>query len=167
MIYSTDVSSYGRVYTDVSTFYLNPNDPYFIRLSQLLLKQVCNHSNGRITFARKIQLLKYLVVYTVPILVSTGYKKNQLVQSTQVSRLQRVRKLFCLGQPQSAHVILSPFFQPLYSTVLNEESTSLLPFLSRRAASNYWSTASKNLRIFAILLCDSTVHILRISASLY
>ena len=26
--------------------------------------------------------------------------------------------------------MLSPFFQPLYSTVLNEESTSLLPFSS-------------------------------------
>ena len=29
MNYNTDVSSYGRVYTDVSHFYLNPNDPYF------------------------------------------------------------------------------------------------------------------------------------------
>ena len=60
MIYSTDVSSYGRVYTDVSHFYLNPNDPYFILLSQLLLKQVCNHGNGRVTLARKIQTIKIL-----------------------------------------------------------------------------------------------------------
>ena len=54
MNYNTDVSSYGRVYTDVSHFYLNPNDPYFILLSQLLLKQVCNDGNGRVTLARKI-----------------------------------------------------------------------------------------------------------------
>ena len=90
MNYDTDVSSYGRVYTDASQFYLNPNDPYFI-LSQLLLKQVCNDGNGR---HGKYKVLKYLVVYTVPILVSTDYKKFQLVQSTQVSRLQRARKLF-------------------------------------------------------------------------
>ena len=87
------------------------------------------------------------------------YKKFKLVQSTQVSRLQRARKLFRLGQPQSGHVILSPFFQPLYSTVLTKESTSLLPFLFRRTASNYWSTASTIVFFFAILLCHSTTHI--------
>ena len=124
-------------------------------------------ATGGLRLHGKYKLLKYIVVYTIPILVSTGYKKFQLVQSTQVSRLQRARKLLCLGQPQIGHVTLSPFFQPLYSTVINKESTSLLPFLFRRAASNYWSTASTNLGNCDILLCHSTVHILRISASLY
>ena len=32
-----------------------------------------------------------------------------------------------LGRPQGGHVILSPFFQHRYSTVLNEKSNSLLP----------------------------------------
>ena len=54
--------------------------------------------------------------------------------------------------------MLSPFSQTLYSTVLNEKSSNLLPFFFRRAASNYCSTASTNLGFFVILLCYSTVH---------
>ena len=75
MIYSTDVSSYGWVYTDVRHFHLNPNDPYFILLSQLLLKQVCNRGNGRVTLARKIQTIKiFSGVYRTNISINWLYK---------------------------------------------------------------------------------------------
>ena len=51
----------------------------------------------------------------------------------------------CLGRPRSGHAMLSPFFQPCYSTVLNEKSINLLPFFFRCAAVNHYSaTTTKN-----------------------
>ena len=35
--------------------------------------------------------------------------------------------------------MLSPFFQPRYSTVLNEKSNNLLPTFSRCVAVNYYT----------------------------
>ena len=84
-------------------------------------------------------------MYTVPILVSTGYKNVQL----KVRKLQRrynKNRFSCLGQPQSGHAMLSPFFQPRYSAVLNEKSNSLLP--------RYTLLEKKE---FARRLCYSTV----------
>ena len=43
------------------------------------------------------------------------------------------------GRSQGGHVMLSPFFQPCYSTVLNEKSNNLLPIFSRCAAVNHYS----------------------------
>ena len=51
-----------------------------------------------------------------------------------------------LGRPQGGHVMLSQFFQPRYSTVLNEKSNSLLPSCILLEKSE-----------FARLLCYSTV----------
>ena len=52
--------------------------------------------------------------------------------------------------------MLSPFFQPCYSIVLNKKSNSLLPFFFRRAAFNYYSATATKWE-FARLLCCSTV----------
>ena len=58
----------------------------------------------------KYKILKLLVVYTVPILVSTGYEKFQLIQSFKsVGYSGRTNRFGFLGQPQSGHVMLSPF----------------------------------------------------------
>ena len=38
--------------------------------------------------------------------------------------------------------MLNPFFQPLYSTVLNEKSNNLLPTFSRRPGINYYTLYS-------------------------
>ena len=59
--------------------------------------------------------------------------------------LRRVRCENCfssLGRPQDGHEMLNPFFQPLYSTVLNEKSNNLLPTFSRCAAINYYTLYS-------------------------
>ena len=59
--------------------------------------------------------------------------------------LRRVRHKDCfnsLGWSQSGHAMLSPFFQPRYSTVLNEKSNNLLPTFSRCAAVNYYTLYS-------------------------
>ena len=63
-----------------------------------------------------------------------------------------------LGRPQSGHAMLSPFFQPRYSTGLNEKSINLLPTFSRCAAVNYYTTLY-SVREMGItrLLCYSTV----------
>ena len=59
----------------------------------------------------------------------------------------------CLDRPQSRHVMLSPFFQPCYSTVLNEKYNNLLPTFSRCAAVNHYSaTATK------IGICEFQLH---------
>ena len=47
-----------------------------------------------------------------------------------------------LGRSQRGHVILSPFFQPRYSTVLNEKFNNLLPTFSRCAAIDYYTLYS-------------------------
>ena len=41
-----------------------------------------------------------------------------------------------LGRWQSGHVMLGPFSQALYSTVLDEKFDNVLPFFFRRAAFN-------------------------------
>ena len=112
------------------------------------MKNFRNYDDGRVTLIRKIQniensqnIMLSCVCRTLS-LVSTGYEKVQLAQSTQVRRLQRAcnKNYFCsLGRSQSGHAMLSPFFQPCYSTVLNEKSNYLLPTFSRCAAVNYYS----------------------------
>ena len=126
-----------------ATYVLNHNIsvvlPCFITLSQLLLKQIHNY-DGRVTLVRKIQNIEcsqniiLSCVYRTLYLVSSGYEKVQL----EVRRLQRAcskDRFSCLGQPQSGHAMLTPFFQPRYSTVLNEKTIDLLPFFLRCAAS--------------------------------
>ena len=91
-------------------------------------------------------------MYTVPILVSTGYEKVQL----QVRRLQRAcnkNRFSCVGHPQSGHAILSPSFQPCYRTVLNKKSINLLPFFFRCAAVNHYSAAATKMGI-----CEFQLH---------
>ena len=62
--------------------------------------------------------------------------------------------------------MLSPFSQPLYSTVLNEKSNSLLSFFFRRAAFNYCSaTATKNENLLDY--CVTVPTKMRISTSVY
>ena len=41
--------------------------------------------------------------------------------------------------------MLSPFFQPRYSTVINEKSNNLLPFFLRCVAFNYYSATTTKL----------------------
>ena len=98
-------------------------------------------------------------MYTVPVLVSTGYEKVQL----QVRRLQRAcnKNCFsCLGHPQSVHAMLSPFFQPCYSTVLNEKSINLLPFFSRCAAVNHYNATDTKIGI-----CEFQLHYIEFNVS--
>ena len=47
--------------------------------------------------------------------------------------------------------MLSSFFQPRYSTVLNEKSNDLLPTFSRCAAVNYYSVTAPQKYEFAAL----------------
>ena len=99
-------------------------------------------------------------VHTVPLSVSTGYEKVQLVQSTQVRRLKRAcneNRFSSLGRLQGGHAMLSPFFQPRYDTVLNEKSNNLLPTLSRCAAINNYILYSVRETGITRLLCYSTV----------
>ena len=65
--------------------------------------------------------LKIRKVHTVPILVSTGYEKVSLFDQLKLEGYsERVVKncFISLGRSQSGHVMLSPFSQPRYSTVL-------------------------------------------------
>ena len=96
------------------------------------VKQIRNYYDGRVMLVRKIQNIECSQIIILSCicrtlsLVSTGYEKAQL----QVRKLQRgcnKNHFSCLGQPQSWHAMLSPFFQPRYSTVLNEKFNSLLP----------------------------------------
>ena len=99
-------------------------------------------------------------VHTVQILVSSGYEKVQLAQSTQVRSLQRACNENCfssLGRSQGGHALLSLFFQPRYSTVLSEKSNNLLPTFSRCAAINYYTLYSVRETGITRLLCYSTV----------
>ena len=68
-------------------------------------------------------------------------------------------KLFLssLGRPQSGHAMLSPFFQPRYSTELNEKSNNLLPTFSRCAAVNYYTLYSVREMGITRILCYSTL----------
>ena len=56
-----------------------------------------------------------------------------------------------LGRSQGGHAMSSPFFQPRYSTVLNEKFKRLLPTFSRCAAINYYSVAVPQKCEFAAL----------------
>ena len=62
-----------------------------------------------------------------------------------------------LGRSQGGHVMLSPFFEPGYSTVLNEKSNNLLPIFSRCAAVNHYTLYSAWEVGITRLLCYSTV----------
>ena len=72
-----------------------------------------------------------------------------------------------LGRPQSGHAMLSPFFQPRYSTVVDEKSNSLLPTFSRYAAVNYYTLYSVREMGISRLLCYSTVSQKREFASFF
>ena len=83
MFYATDVCCYGRVYNDVGHFYLNPTDTYFILLTISCLNSTVGLRSCFIESVTaetlrlygKYKIVKYVVVHTVPILVSTGYEK--------------------------------------------------------------------------------------------
>ena len=62
-----------------------------------------------------------------------------------------------LDRLQSGHAMLSPFFQPRYSTVLKKKSNNLLPTFSRCAAVNYYTLYSVRKMGITRLLCYSTV----------
>ena len=62
-----------------------------------------------------------------------------------------------LGRSQGGHVMLSPFSQPRYSTVLNEKSNNLLPTFSKWAAVKYYTLYSVREMGITRLLCYSTV----------
>ena len=60
-----------------------------------------------------------------------------------------MKNCFCnLGRSQGGHVKLSPFFQPRYSTVLNEKYNNLPSTFSRCPAVNYYSVTVPQKRNF-------------------
>ena len=98
-------------------------------------------------------------VHTVPILVSTSYEKVSLFDQLKLEGYsERAMKncFSCLDRLQSGHAMLSPFFQPRYSTVLNEKSNNLFPTFSRCAAIKYYNLNSVRMGMTR-LLCYSTV----------
>ena len=62
-----------------------------------------------------------------------------------------------LGCPQSGHAMVSPFFQPRYSTKLDGKSNNLLPTFSRCAAVNHHTLYSVREMEITRLLYYSTV----------
>ena len=104
--------------------------------------------------------LKIRRVHTVPILVSTGYEKVSLFDQLKLEGYsERAMKncFSCLGRPQSGRAMLTPFFQPRYSTVFNEKSDNLLPTFSRCTAINYYTLYSVRKMGLTRLLYYSTV----------
>ena len=62
-----------------------------------------------------------------------------------------------LDRPQGGHVMLSTFFQPRYSTVLNEKSPRL-PTCSRCAPVNHYSAIAKKMGI-----CEFQLHCIELN----
>ena len=99
-------------------------------------------------------------VHAVPILVSTGYEKVNLFDQLKLEGYSECAMKNCfssLGRSQGGHLMLSPFFQPRYITVLNEKSNILLPTFSRCAAIYYHTLYSVREMGIIRLLCYSTV----------
>ena len=87
-------------------------------------------------YSQNIRL--YWVMYTVPYLnYQLAMKKISLLsQPKSVGYSGRALVFRRLGLLRSGHAMLGPFSQSIYSTVLDERSTNLLPSLFRRAAFN-------------------------------
>ena len=87
-------------------------------------------------------------------------KKSSLLNQLKLEGyIERAMKncFSSLGRSESGHVMLSPFFQPRYSTVLNEKSNNLLPTFSRCAAISYYTLYSVREMGITRLLCYSSV----------
>ena len=94
-------------------------------------------------------------------MLSCVYRTYQLTTRKPIFKIESNSELTMkiifsrLGHLQSGHALLSPLFQPRYSTVLNEKSNNLLPFFFRRAAVNHDRAASTKWEF--LLYCCVTV----------
>ena len=123
------------------------------------MKQIRNYDDDRATLVRKIQNIENCqdiilsCVYRTLSLVSTGYAKASLFDQLKLEGYSEraMKKCFgSLGRSQGGHVMLSPFFQPRYSTVRNEKSNNLLPTFSICVAVNYYSVTVPQTREFQL-----------------
>ena len=125
---------------------------HVILLNQAILNRNRHCSSTRVTLmceSTKVEYSQNTVlgcVYCTLSLVSNGYETFKL---RKLLRAYTGKTYFFsrLGRYQSGHVMLGPFSQSLYSTVLDEKSNNLLPFLIRRASFLIWATSTE------LLLC--------------
>ena len=118
------------------------------------MKQIRKYDDGRVTLARKVQNIELCIPYQYLYQLATKISSFKL---EGYSKLAMKSCFGSLGRSQGGHVMLSPFFQPRYSTVLKEKSNSLLPISSRYAAVNHYTLCSAWKVGITRLLCYSTV----------
>ena len=123
------------------------------------MKQIRHYDDGRVTLVQKIRniesfqnIILSCICHTLS-LISTGYAKVSLFEQLKLEGYSEraMKKRFInssLSRSQGGHVMLSSFFQPRYSTVLNEKSNNLLPTFSICAAVNYYSVTVPQKREF-------------------
>ena len=143
MFYATDVCCYGRVYNDVSQ--LDPNDT-------LVQRRLYAHVRKYKSWIFPKYYIGLCILYFILIinwlLDIWPFKLRKLLRAYTVKK-----KNSRLGLLRSGHAVLCPFFQLRYSTVLDEKSNDLLPFLFRCAALNYYCTTVTEMGICSQLHC--------------
>ena len=83
-----------------------------------------NYDDGRVTLVRKIQNVELCIPYQYYYQLAT---KKSSFKLEGYSELAMKNCFGSLGRSQGGHVMLSPFFQPRYSTAFSEKSNNLLP----------------------------------------
>ena len=81
--------------------------------------------------------------------ISNNWLQKSSIKLEGCSELTMKKYFSSLGRPQGGHVMPSPFFQPCYSTVLNEKSINLPPFFLRCAVFIHYSATTTKKMEFA------------------